>query len=188
MQSVPMVVSVPLVDRNPFELTEEFIENFNNASETERKEAFIDLANKMLVRCKRRLGLNVLGCGKYVNLPIGWTEAIMLSQCKGEISEEALEILGISLDHAPIAPEHISILFFVAECILYKICYDAAQKPYLFSCEIKLLKFMLKAGEIICETAVVFESQLESQENLEEMEEETLHDTVGNTSLAQLQL
>ncbi|XP_026526778.1 transmembrane protein 232 [Notechis scutatus] len=227
--------------RNPFELTEEFIENFNNASETERKEAFIDLANKMLVRCKRRLGLNVLGCGKYVNLPIGWTEAIMLSQCKGEISEEALEILGISLDHAPIAPEHISILFFVAECILYKLCYDAAQKPYLFSCEIKLLKlgflvflrilllylfgyqrfskehkfrlhtglkalaacemcyqlypnilfmvqFMLKAGEIICETAVVFESQLESQENLEEMEEETLHDTAFTTASSAAEL
>ncbi|XP_070599039.1 transmembrane protein 232 isoform X2 [Erythrolamprus reginae] len=220
---------------NPFELTEEFVENFNKALETETKEAFIDLAKKMLIRCKRRLGLSVLGCGKYVNLPVGWTEAIMLSQCKGEISEEALEILGISLDHAPIAPEHISILFFVAEGILYKICYDAAQKPFLFSCEIKLLKlgflvflrllllvlfdyqrfskehrsrlytglkalaacemcyqlypnilfmvqFMLKAGEIICETTLVFESQLQSQENLEEMEEKAFHDTTTTTA------
>ncbi|XP_039221243.1 transmembrane protein 232 isoform X1 [Crotalus tigris] len=227
--------------RNPFELTEKFIENFNNASETERKVAFIDLAKKMLARCKRRLGLNVLGCGKYVNLPVAWTEAIMLSQCKGEISEEALEILGISLDHAPIAPEHISILFFVAECILYKLCYDAAQKPYLFSCEIKLLKlgflvflrllllylfgyqrfseehksrlntglkalaacemcyqlypnilfmvqFILKAGEIICETAVVSESQLESQENLEEMEEKPLLDTTSTNASSATEL
>ncbi|XP_013914930.1 PREDICTED: transmembrane protein 232 [Thamnophis sirtalis] len=227
--------------RNPFELTEEFIENFNNASKTERKEAFIDLAKKMLIRCKRRLGLNVLGCAKYVNIPVAWTEAIMLSQCKGEISEEALEILGMSLDHAPIAPEHISILFFIAECILYKLCYDAAQKPYLFSCEIKLLKlgflvflrlfllclfgyqrfskehksrlhtglralaecemcyqlypnilfmvqFMLKAGEIICETAVVSESQLESQENFEEMKEKARHDTTSTTASSAAEL
>ncbi|XP_025030366.1 transmembrane protein 232 [Python bivittatus] len=213
--------------RNPLELNEEFIENFNNALETERKEAFIDLAKKMLARCKRRLGLSVLGCGKYVNLPVAWTEAIILSQCKGEISEEALEILGISLDHAPVAPEHTSVLFFMAECILYKLCYDMAQKPCLFSCEIKLLKlgflvflrllllyffgyqrfsgehtltaceicyhrypnilfsvqFMLKAGEIICETAMVSESSLESQENLEEMEDKAVLDTTStNTS------
>lgn len=44
-----------------------------------------------------------------------------------------------------------------------------------------MVQFMLKAGEIICETAVVSESQLESQENLEEMEEKPLLDTVGNT-------
>ncbi|KAM6475427.1 transmembrane protein 232 isoform 2-T4 [Liasis olivaceus] len=190
----------------------------------------------MLARCKRRLGLSVLGCGKYVNLPVAWTEAIILSQCKGEISEEALEILGISLDHAPVAPEHISVLFFMAEWILYKLCYDVAQKPCLFSCEIKLLKlgflvflrllllyffgyqrfsgehksrlhtglkaltaceicyhrypnilfsvqFMLKAGEIICETAMVSESSLESQENLEEMEDKAVLDTTStNTS------
>ncbi|XP_063151429.1 transmembrane protein 232 [Candoia aspera] len=224
--------------RNPLELTEEFIENFNRASETERKEAFIDMAKKMLARCKRRLGLSVLGCGSYVNLPVAWTETIMLSQCKGEISEEALEILGISLDHAPVAPEHISILFFVAECILYKLCYNVAQKPWLFSCEIKLSKlgflvflrllllyffgyqgfsgehkcrlhtglkaltaceicyqlypnilfmvqFMLKAGEIICGTAVVFESSLETQENLKEMEDKAVLDTIStNTNTA----
>lgn len=44
-----------------------------------------------------------------------------------------------------------------------------------------MVQFMLKAGEIICETAVVSESQLESQENLEEMKEKAFHDTVGNT-------
>lgn len=52
MYPIKLIFPWVYLSRNPFELTEEFIENFNNASETERKEAFIDLAKKMLVRCK----------------------------------------------------------------------------------------------------------------------------------------
>ncbi|XP_067320597.1 transmembrane protein 232 [Anolis sagrei] len=126
--------------KNPLELTEEFIQDFNDSLETERKEKFIELAKKMLARCKRRSGLTTLGCGKHVDLPLAWTEAIMLSQCRGEINEEALDILLISLDHAPVAADHIPILFFISESILYKLCYDAVKKPYLFSCEIKFSK------------------------------------------------
>uniref|UniRef100_H9GC94 Transmembrane protein 232 n=1 Tax=Anolis carolinensis TaxID=28377 RepID=H9GC94_ANOCA len=126
--------------KNPLELTEEFIQDFNDSLKTEREEKYIELAKKMLARCKRRSGLTTLGCGKYVDLPLAWTEAIMLSQCKGEINEEALEILLISLDHAPVATDHIPILFFISESILYKLCYDAVKKPYLFSCEIKFSK------------------------------------------------
>ncbi|XP_060092547.1 transmembrane protein 232 [Heteronotia binoei] len=128
------------VQKNPFQLTEEFIEDFNDSVQTDDKEEFIELARKMLARCKRRSGLRTLGCGKHVDLPVAWTETIMLSQCKGEIQEEALDILLISLDHAPVSPDHIPPLFFVAESILYRICYDSVQKPYLLSCEIKLAK------------------------------------------------
>ncbi|XP_042306996.1 LOW QUALITY PROTEIN: transmembrane protein 232 [Sceloporus undulatus] len=126
--------------KNPFELTEEFIEDFNDSLKTERNEKFIELAKKMLARCKRRSGLSTFGCGKYVNLPFAWTEAIILSQCKGNINEEALEILLNSLDHAPVAIDHVPVLFFIAESILYKLCFDAVEKPYLFSCEIKFSK------------------------------------------------
>ncbi|KAJ7335710.1 hypothetical protein JRQ81_013651 [Phrynocephalus forsythii] len=126
--------------KNPLELTEEFIEDFNESLETEKKEALIELAKKMLARCKRRLGLSTLGCGKYVDLPLAWTEAIMLAQCKGNISEEALGVLIMSLDHAPVTADHIPVLFFLAESILYKLCHDVVQKPYLFSCEILLYK------------------------------------------------
>ncbi|XP_066468656.1 transmembrane protein 232 [Tiliqua scincoides] len=127
------------VQRNPFELTEEFIENFNDTF-TENKDELILLAKKMLAGCKRKSGLSTLGCGKHVNLPAAWTEAMMLSQCKGEIHEEALEILLRSLDHAPINPKQAPVLFFIAESILHMLCYDAVQKPYLFRCEIRLSK------------------------------------------------
>ncbi|KAH0628127.1 hypothetical protein JD844_008894 [Phrynosoma platyrhinos] len=73
--------------RNPFELTEEFIEDFNDSLKTEKNEKYIELAKKMLARCKRRSGLSTFGCGKYVDLPFAWTEAILLSQCKGDINE-----------------------------------------------------------------------------------------------------
>nr|XP_056704979.1 transmembrane protein 232 [Euleptes europaea] len=126
--------------KNPFQLTEEFIEDFNYSLKTDDKEEFIELARKMLARCKRRSGLRTLGCGKHVDIPVAWTETLMLSLCKGEIQEEALDILLISLDHAPVSPDHIPALFFVAESILYRICYDAVQKPNLLSCEIKLAK------------------------------------------------
>lgn len=36
---------------------------------------------------QRKSGLSTLGCGKHVDLPAAWTEAMMLSQCKGEIHE-----------------------------------------------------------------------------------------------------
>ncbi|KAJ6669717.1 hypothetical protein lerEdw1_000266 [Lerista edwardsae] len=207
--------------RNPFELTEDFIEEFNDTFSTERKDELIQLAKKMLAGCKRKSGLSTLGCGKHVDLPAAWTEAMMLSQCKGEIHEEALDILLSSLDHAPINPEHAPVLFFIAESVLHMLCYDAVQKPHLFLCEIKLSKigflaflrllllhffgylefsreqksrlhiglkalaaceicyklypnilftvhFMLKAGEIICETVVLSESSLATEADLDE--------------------
>ncbi|XP_053148099.1 transmembrane protein 232 isoform X6 [Hemicordylus capensis] len=125
---------------NPFELTEDFIERFNDAVKTGEEEEFIQLAKKILAGCKRRSGLSTLGCGKHVDIPTAWIEAMMLSHCKGEIHDEALDVLLISLDHAPISPDHVPVLFFIAESILYKLCYDAVQKPYLFLCEIKLCK------------------------------------------------
>uniref|UniRef100_A0A8C3HK23 Transmembrane protein 232 n=1 Tax=Chrysemys picta bellii TaxID=8478 RepID=A0A8C3HK23_CHRPI len=126
--------------RNPLEITEKFIQKFNDATNPQDKEDLLELAKKMLARCKRRSGLGTLGSGKHVDLPVAWTEAIILAQCKGEIQEEALDILLISLDHAPMNPEHVPVLFFIAESILYRICCDAAQKSYLYSSEIKLSK------------------------------------------------
>uniref|UniRef100_A0A8C3P6F9 Transmembrane protein 232 n=1 Tax=Chrysemys picta bellii TaxID=8478 RepID=A0A8C3P6F9_CHRPI len=113
----------------------------------------------MLARCKRRSGLGTLGSGKHVDLPVAWTEAIILAQCKGEIQEEALDILLISLDHAPMNPEHVPVLFFIAESILYRICCDAAQKSYLYSSEIKLSKSFLDSDPSV-------QLKLEQKENM----------------------
>lgn len=40
---------------------------------------------------------------------------------------------------------------------------------------------MLKAGETICETAVLSDSSLASDTSLEDVQKETFQDTVGNT-------
>uniref|UniRef100_A0A8C3SS74 Transmembrane protein 232 n=1 Tax=Chelydra serpentina TaxID=8475 RepID=A0A8C3SS74_CHESE len=170
---------------------QKFIQKFNDATNPQDKEDLLELAKKMLARCKRRSGLGTLGSGKHVDLPVAWTEAIILAQCKGEIQEEALDILLISLDHAPMNPEHVPVLFFIAESILYRICCDAFLVGFFISvyvednfhkiifhaialsaCEVcyhpypnilSAVHFMLKAGEIICGAVVFSDVSLEER-------------------------
>uniref|UniRef100_A0A8C7BNR5 Transmembrane protein 232 n=1 Tax=Neovison vison TaxID=452646 RepID=A0A8C7BNR5_NEOVI len=126
---------------NPsFSITKEFILRFNQARNPKEKEKLLDLARKTILRCKRKLGLKTLGSGKHVHLPTAWTEVIYLAQCKGEIQDEALNMLYASLDHASFDYDHLPTLFFVAESVLYRLCCDALQKTYLYSVEIKLIK------------------------------------------------
>ncbi|XP_053310253.1 transmembrane protein 232 [Spea bombifrons] len=126
--------------KNPLEITDEFIKQFNNAEEPKEQEYLLDMAEKILQRCKRRTGLGSNGYGSHVNLHCAWTELILLAQCKGKIQEDALDILFISMDMATINQEHMPALFFVAESVLYRICTDVAKKPYLFTNEVKLYK------------------------------------------------
>ncbi|XP_076995116.1 transmembrane protein 232 [Tamandua tetradactyla] len=126
--------------RPSFSITKEFILKFNETQNPEEKQKLLDLARKNILRCKRRLGLKTLGYGKHVHLPAAWTEVIYLAQCKGEIQEEALNILYASLDYASFDYDHLPALFFVAESVLYRLCCDAFQKTYLYSVEIKLAK------------------------------------------------
>ncbi|XP_069819092.1 transmembrane protein 232 isoform X2 [Dendropsophus ebraccatus] len=89
---------------------------------------------------RRQSGLHLKGSGHCGNLHLAWTELILMAQCKGKIEEEALEILILSLDQAEIHQDQISALFFIAESVLYRICCDAAHKPYLLTSEVKLSK------------------------------------------------
>ncbi|XP_037656671.1 transmembrane protein 232 isoform X2 [Choloepus didactylus] len=123
-----------------FSITKEFILKFNETQKPEEKQKLLELARKNILKCKRRLGLKTLGCGKHVHLPAAWTEVVYLAQCKGEIQEEALNILFTSLDHASFDCDHLPALFFVAESVLYRLCCDAFLKTYLYSVEIKLSK------------------------------------------------
>ncbi|XP_043451147.1 transmembrane protein 232 [Prionailurus bengalensis] len=123
-----------------FSITKEFILRFNETKNPKEKEELLDLARKNILRCKRKLGLKTLGSGKHVHLPTAWTEVIYLAQCKGEIQDEALNMLYASLDHASFDYDHLPALFFVAESVLYRLCCDAFQKAYLYSIEIKLAK------------------------------------------------
>uniref|UniRef100_A0A673TD45 Transmembrane protein 232 n=1 Tax=Suricata suricatta TaxID=37032 RepID=A0A673TD45_SURSU len=123
-----------------FSITKEFILRFNQTKNPKEKEELLDLARKNIFRCKRKLGLKTLGSGKHVHLPTAWVEVIYLAQCKGEIQDEALNMLYASLDHASFDYDHLPALFFVAESVLYRLCCDAFQKAYLYSVEIKLIK------------------------------------------------
>ncbi|KAM8961505.1 LOW QUALITY PROTEIN: transmembrane protein 232 [Pelodytes ibericus] len=125
--------------RNPLEITKEFIRHFNNAEQSD-EQCLLDAAKKILERCKRRTGLNSKGSGNHVNLHHAWMDLILLAQCKGRIKEDALDILLVSMDLANINQEHIPLLFFIAESVLYRMCCDVAQKPYLVSSEVKLSK------------------------------------------------
>ncbi|KAL4661479.1 hypothetical protein H8957_015484 [Semnopithecus entellus] len=126
--------------RPTFSITKEFILRFNQTQNSKEKEELLELARKIILRYKRKLGLKTLGSGKHAHLPAAWIEVIYLAQCKGEIQDEALNMLYASLDHASFDYDHLPALFFVAESVLYRLCCDASLKTYLYSVEIKLVK------------------------------------------------
>ncbi|CAC5393079.1 unnamed protein product [Mytilus coruscus] len=126
--------------RNPLEVTEEFVYQYNNAKTLDEREKYEATAHKMLERSKRRSGLRLNGLGQYVNLPMAWTELAQLAQCKGKIQEECLDVLITTLDQSPLEKFHIPALFFLAETMLYWLRTDAVHQPYLRTGEIKLLK------------------------------------------------
>ncbi|KAM9252949.1 transmembrane protein 232 [Dugong dugon] len=123
-----------------FSVTREYILRFNHTQNQREKEQLKEQITKNILRCKRRLGLKTLGSGKHVNIPDGWIEATYLAQCKGDVQEEALNMLYDSLDHASFDYCQLPALFFVAESVLYRFCCDAFQKAYLYSVEMKLAK------------------------------------------------
>ncbi|KAM7149857.1 transmembrane protein 232 isoform 1-T2 [Molossus nigricans] len=124
----------------PFSITTKFILRFNGTKNPKEKEELLELARKAIIRYKRKLGLRTLGTGKHVHLPSAWVEVSYLAQCKGEIQDEALNMLYSSLDHAFFGCDHLPALFFLAESVLYRLCCDAFLKTYLYSVEIKLAK------------------------------------------------
>ncbi|XP_055421865.1 transmembrane protein 232 isoform X1 [Bubalus kerabau] len=126
--------------RPPFSVTKEFILRFNQTKNPKEEEELLDIARKNIIKCKRKLGLRTLGMGRHVHLPEAWTEVVCLAQCRGEVQDEALNMLYASLDHAVFDYDHLPALFFVAESVLYRLCCDAFQKAYLYSVEIKLAK------------------------------------------------
>lgn len=69
---------------------------------------------------------------------------------------EALDLLLVSLDQAPIDLEHIPVLLSVAESVLFRLSLDVAWEPYLYSTEVKfskvtvLLKIFIKISCYMC--------------------------------------
>ncbi|XP_055994967.1 transmembrane protein 232 [Sorex fumeus] len=141
-----------IVNSPSFSITKEFILRFNETTNAKEEKELLDKVRKYIIRCKRKLGLKTLGCGPHVHLPTAWTEVVYLAQCKGQVQEEALNMLYISLDHAAFDRDHLPALFFVAESILYRLCCDAFLKSYLYSVEIKLTKI----GYLVCLRLFIF--------------------------------
>ncbi|KAM5168798.1 transmembrane protein 232 [Callospermophilus lateralis] len=128
------------ISRFLFPISANFILKFNQTQDPAEENKLLEHARKNILRCKRKLGLKTLGSGKHVHLPAAWVEVMYLSQCKGEIQEEALNMLHASLDHASFDCDHLPALFFLAESVLHRFCCDAFVKVFLYSVEIKLAK------------------------------------------------
>ncbi|XP_066567685.1 transmembrane protein 232 isoform X2 [Amia ocellicauda] len=126
--------------RNPFEITEEFIRRCSDAQGPEEHAQCVDQARHLLSRSKRRAGLCSLGTGHHVDLPLAWTELLLLALCRGTIQDESLDVLLVSLDHAPVHVDQVPVLFSLAESVLCWVCSGSAQKPCLYTCEVKMLQ------------------------------------------------
>ncbi|XP_016422426.1 transmembrane protein 232 [Sinocyclocheilus rhinocerous] len=128
------------VRRNPFETTEGFIEKYNQAQGCKEQEQYENLAKQFLSRCKRRAGFISGGEGKHVDLPGAWTQLLLLSLCNGKVRNDSLDVLVVSLDHAPVDADQIPVLFHLAESAQYFMCSETTLLDQPCSYEMKMLQ------------------------------------------------
>ncbi|XP_067293947.1 transmembrane protein 232 [Pseudorasbora parva] len=128
------------VRRNPFETTEDFIDKYNQAQGSKEQEKYENLAEVFLSRCKRRAGFTSVGEGKHVELPRAWTQLLLLSLCNGKVRNDSLDVLVVSLDHAPIHADQIPVLFHLAESIQHFLCSDTTLLNPPCSYKMKMLQ------------------------------------------------
>ncbi|XP_016104534.1 transmembrane protein 232-like [Sinocyclocheilus grahami] len=128
------------VRRNPFETTEGFIEKYNQAQGCKEQEQYENLAKQFLSRCKRRAGFASGGEGKHVDLPGAWTQLLLLSLCNGNVRNDSLHVLVVSLDHAPVDADQIPVLFHLAESAQYFLCSETTPLDQPCSYETKMLQ------------------------------------------------
>uniref|UniRef100_A0A9J7Y474 Transmembrane protein 232 n=1 Tax=Cyprinus carpio carpio TaxID=630221 RepID=A0A9J7Y474_CYPCA len=128
------------VRRNPFETTEGFIGKYNHAQGCKEQEQYENLAQQFLSRCKRRAGFTSGGEGKHVDLPGAWTQLLLLSSCNGKVRNDSLDVLVVSLDHAPVDADQIPVLFQLAESAQYFLCSETTLLDQPCSYEMKMLQ------------------------------------------------
>ncbi|KAI2664247.1 Transmembrane protein 232 [Labeo rohita] len=88
----------------------------------------------------RRAGFASGGEGKHVDLPRAWTQLLLLSLSNGKVRNDSLDVLVVSLDHAPIHADQIPVLFHMAESIQCFLCSDTTLLDQPCSYEIKMLQ------------------------------------------------
>jgi len=129
---------------NPYLVSEEFVAKYNENS-SNNKESMCERAQSMLIRAKRRCGINTNGEGRHVDLNHAWSELAVLAQCGGSIKEECFEILAASLNSAPLSQDHVETLFFLAESVMYWLQIHAIKNNFIRTSELKLAK----VGELV---------------------------------------
>ncbi|XP_058631684.1 transmembrane protein 232 isoform X1 [Onychostoma macrolepis] len=128
------------VRRNPFETTEGFIEKYNQAQACKEREQYENLTKQFLSRCKRRAGFTSGGEGKHVDLPEAWTQLLLLSLCNRKVGNDSLDVLVVSLDHAPVDADQIPVLFHLAESAQDFLCSETTLLDQPCSYEMKMLQ------------------------------------------------
>ncbi|KAL1274489.1 hypothetical protein QQF64_027303 [Cirrhinus molitorella] len=126
--------------RNPFETTEGFIKKYNQAQGCKEQEQYEDLAKQFLSLCKHRAGFTSGGEGKHVDLPEAWTQLLLLNLCNGKVRSDSLDVLVVSLDHAPVNADQIPVLFHLTESIQCFLCSDTTLLDQPCSYEMKMLQ------------------------------------------------
>ncbi|CAM4536402.1 unnamed protein product [Leuciscus chuanchicus] len=92
------------------------------------------------LNASRRAGFITVGEGRHVDLPGAWTQLLLLSLCNGKVRNDSLDVLVVSLDHAPIHAGQIPVLFHLAESIQYFLCSDTTLSDPPSSYKTKMLQ------------------------------------------------
>jgi len=115
--------------KNPFKITEEFIDKYNKSNEEDQikmKEQVI----KMIEFTKKRCGLSSNGEGLHVDAALAWSELVYIIQCEGCAESECIQILLVSLNNSPLLEKNIKTLFFLAECVIFWIDVEHQGKKF----------------------------------------------------------
>ncbi|NP_001093523.1 transmembrane protein 232 [Danio rerio] len=129
------------IKRNPLETTEDFIEKYNQVQGSKEQEKYENLAKEFLCRWKRLAGFTAAaGKGKHVDLPRAWTQLVLLSLSNGNVRNDSLNALVVSLDHAPFNADQIPVLFHLVESVQHFLCSNTTLSEQPCSYEKKMLQ------------------------------------------------
>ncbi|XP_014789440.1 uncharacterized protein LOC106883076 isoform X2 [Octopus bimaculoides] len=127
-------------NRSPLQVTEEFVENYNKVKNLEEQKKYHAKAVQMLLRIKWNAGLSSSGFRKDANVSLAWSELILLLKCKGDIQQECLDLLLMSLKLVAVDCNHVPLLLLLADTLLSLLSTHFTQQSFLRETHMKQLK------------------------------------------------
>ncbi|CAI9735773.1 Hypothetical predicted protein [Octopus vulgaris] len=127
-------------NRSPLQVTEEFVENYNKVKNLEEQKKYHARAVQMLLRIKWNAGLSNSGFRKDANVSSAWSELILLLKCKGDIQQECLGLLLMSLKLVPVDCNLVPLLLLLADTLLSLLRQYFTQQSFLRETHMKQLK------------------------------------------------